>query len=244
MLEFNKLYNMDCMSGMREFPDKYFDLAIVDVPYGIGAGNYERGGRQPGNAKAASFAYTRKDWDNEPPAADYFTELMRISKNQIIWGANHFISRIPIDAPCWIVWDKDNGNNDYADCELAWTSFNTAVRRYKYKWHGMLQQNMKNKELRIHPTQKPVALYSWLLSKYAKRGDKIIDTHAGSASSLIACHRQGLDFIGFEIDAEYYAAASERLTSEIAQMRLDVIPPTPEQEEFTQSTLFVEGGCS
>ena len=122
-MELNRLYNMDCMRGMREFPDKYFDLAVVDVPYGIGAGDYERGGKQCGNARAASAVYTRKDWDRQPPPQEYFAELMRVSRNQIIWGANHFISRIPFDAPCWIVWDKDNGNNDYADCELAWTSF-------------------------------------------------------------------------------------------------------------------------
>ena len=237
-MEFNRLYNMDCMDAMRNFPDKYFDLAVVDVPYGIGAADYERGGKQAGQARAVSTAYTPKDWDKVPPPHDYFAELMRVSKNQIIWGANHFISRIPFDAPCWIVWDKENGNNDYADCELAWTSFNTAVRRFNFKWHGMLQGNMKNKEARIHPTQKPVALYSWLLTKYAKQGDKIIDTHAGSASSLIACHRAGLPFIGFEIDPEYYAAANERLTAEMAQMRLDDMPPTVGRVEEMQAGLF------
>lgn len=242
MLELNKLYNMDCMEGMRQFPDKYFDLAIVDVPYGIGAADYERGGKRPGNARAASSTYTRKDRDKEPPPADYFTELMRVSKNQIVWGANHFISRIPIDTPCWIVWDKDNGNNDYADCELAWTSFNTAVRRFKFKWHGMLQGDMKNKEARIHPTQKPVALYAWLLSRYAKNGYKIIDTHAGSASSLIACHRGGFEYIGFEIDPEHYTDANERLRAETAQLRLDLIDPVAERVEFTQGSIFAAGG--
>jgi len=223
LLELNRLYNMDCMGGMQMFPDKYFDLAIIDVPYGINAGDYERGGKQHGQARAASAPYTRKKWDKRPLEPVYFSELMRISKNQIIWGANHFISLIPYNSPCWIVWDKDNGNNDYADCELAWTSFKTATRRFNFKWHGMLQGNMKDKEARIHPTQKPVALYSWILSKYAKAGDKIIDTHAGSASSLVACHRGGFDFIGFEIDADYYAAANERLTGEMAQVQFDFI---------------------
>lgn len=241
MLTLNKLYNMDCMEGMQGFPDKFFDLAIVDVPYGIGAADYERGGKQHGKARAASAAYTRKDWDKAAPPPEYFAELMRVSRNQIIWGANHFISRIPLDSPCWIVWDKDNGNNDYADCELAWTSFDTAVRRFTFKWHGMLQGDMKNKENRIHPTQKPVALYSWLLSKYAKSGYKIIDTHAGSASSLIACHRQGLQFIGFEIDPEYYATANERLRTEMAQLRLDIIDPAAERAEFVQSSMFSGG---
>lgn len=109
------------------------------------------------------------------------------------WGANHFISKIPFDSPCWIVWDKDNGNNDFADCELAWTSFSYAVRKFKYKWHGMLQENMKNKEIRIHPTQKPVALYKWLLTSYAKPGMRILDTHGGSMSHAIAAHDLGFD---------------------------------------------------
>ena len=219
MLELNRLYNMDCMNGMQEFPDKFFNLAVVDVPYGLGASNITK------NKGRGKFASSR-DYkafhgnDTRPPELEYFSELMRVSKHQIIWGANHFISRIPFDTPCWIVWDKDNGNNDFADCELAWTSFNTPVRRFKFKWQGMLQGNMKDKETRIHPTQKPVALYSWILSRYAKPGDKIIDTHAGSASSLIACHKAGLDFIGFEIDPEYYAAANERLVAEMAQMSI------------------------
>lgn len=224
MLELDKLYNLDCMQGMKEFSDKYFDLAIVDVPYGIGESNkaYLRGGRQWGNSLAVATKYTRKQWDRQPPPAEYFAELMRVSKNQIIWGANHFISRIPFDSSCWIVWDKDNGTNDFADCELAWTSFNTAVRRFKYRWHGMLQENMREKEVRIHPTQKPVALYAWLLERYAKYGDVILDTHVGSASSLVACYRCGFHFVGFEIDPEYYKAANERLSAEMSQMRLDM----------------------
>lgn len=223
MLELDKLYNVDYMQGMKEFPDKYFDLAIVDVPYGIGESNkaYLRGGKQHGKSLAVGTEYKKKQWDRQPPPAEYFAELMRVSKNQIIWGANHFISRIPFDSSCWIVWDKDNGTTDFADCELAWTSFNTAVRRYKYRWHGMIQQNMKEKEVRIHPTQKPVALYSWLLEKYAKSGDIILDSHVGSASSLIACYRGGFHFVGFEIDPEYYKAANERLNAEMSQLRLD-----------------------
>ncbi|MCM1165654.1 MAG: site-specific DNA-methyltransferase [Ruminococcus sp.] len=225
MLELDKLYNLDCMEGMKEFPDKYFDLAIVDVPYGINATKkaYLRSGKRYGNALAASAEYTYKDWDKQPPTAKYFTELMRVSKNQIIWGANHFISQIPFDSPCWIVWDKDNGTTDFADCELAWTSFDTAVRRFKYRWQGMLQGDMKNKEKRIHPTQKPVALYAWLLNKYARHGDVILDTHVGSASSLIACYRCGFHFVGFEIDPEYYKSADERLSAEMAQLRLDYV---------------------
>ncbi|GHU42310.1 methyltransferase [Clostridia bacterium] len=240
MLEMNRLYNMDCMEGMRELPDKFFDLAVVDVPYGIG----EDGSKNKERSKLA-VAKNYKAFhgnDLQPPECEYFTELMRVSKNQIIWGANHFISRIPVDSHCWIVWDKENGETDFADCELAWTSFHTAVRRFKYRWHGMLQEDMKNKEIRIHPTQKPIALYSWILSKYAKRGDKILDTHAGSASSLIACYRAGLDFIGFEIDTEYYTAANMRLTVEMEQIRINFDELQEEQEEYTQSSIFEGGG--
>ena len=236
MLALNRLHNMDCMEGMAHFPDKYFDLAVVDVPYGIG----ENGDKNHARSKLAVSKNYKAFHGNDtrPPDSDYFTELMRVSKNQIIWGANHFISKIPFDSHCWIVWDKENGENDFADCELAWTSFNTAVRRFKFKWHGMLQGNMKDKEIRIHPTQKPVALYSWLLSKYAKPGDKIIDTHAGSASSLIACHMHGLEFIGFEIDPEYYLLANERLIAEMSQMRLDF---TTRAAELEQGSLLLGG---
>jgi site-specific DNA-methyltransferase (adenine-specific) len=145
---------------------------------------------------------------------------MRVSKNQIIWGANHFIERIPYGSPCWIVWDKDNGKSDFADCELAWTSFKKAVRKIKYRWHGMLQENMKNKEVRIHPTQKPVKLYEWLLLNYAQPGDVILDTHLGSGSSRIAAHNLGFDFVGFEIDKEYFDAQEKRYKEAIAQIKL------------------------
>ncbi|NCC04788.1 MAG: site-specific DNA-methyltransferase [Proteobacteria bacterium] len=207
-------YLGDCMDAMREFPDKFFDLAIVDPPYGIGedgSKNHTRGKLAiPKNYKA--FAGN----DEKCPDKEYFDELFRISKNQIIWGANHFISKIPFDSSCWIVWDKQNGANDFADCELAWTSFNSAVRKFSFRWAGMLQGNMKSKEDRCHPTQKPVALYTWLLQNYAHRGDKILDTHVGSASSLIACHRMGFEAWGYELDADYFKAASERLAREKA----------------------------
>lgn len=210
--------NCDCMIGMKQFPYKYFDLAVVDVPYGIG----ESGDKNSTRTKLA----ISKDYksfsgnDLKPPDDTYFKELFRVSKNQIIWGANHFISKIPYDSHCWIVWDKDNGETDFADCELAWTSFDTAVRKFKYRWQGMLQENMKNKEIRIHPTQKPVALYEWILTRYAKEGDIILDTHVGSASSLIACRSTNHKFVGFELDEHYYKLSKERLDRELAQMNL------------------------
>ena len=217
MLDFG-YYNMDCIEGMKQFPDKYFDLAIVDPPYGIGENgskNHTRGSL----AKAKNYK-AFAGGDVQPPNEEYFEELFRISKNQIIFGANHFISRMPYDSSCWIVWDKVNGESDFADCELAWTSFKSAVRKFEFRWAGMLQGNMKNKEVRIHPTQKPVALYEWLLSRYAKVGDIILDTHVGSASSLLACHRTNHKFVGFELDENYYKLSKERLDNEIAQLRL------------------------
>lgn len=156
--------------------------------------------------------------DTSAPDKEYFDELFRVSKNQIIFGANHFISKIPIDSHCWIVWDKVNGESDFADCELAWTSFPTAVRKFTFRWSGMLQGDMKNKEHRIHPTQKPIALYTWILNNYAKPDDIILDTHVGSASSLIACHRAKHNFVGFELSEYYYSNARKRLQEEQAQL--------------------------
>ena len=163
----SEVKNMDCMAYMAQFPDKFFDLAVVDPPYGIG----EDGKKNHSRSKIAKATeYTPKAWDREAPGKEYFTELIRVSKNQIVFGANHFISRIPIDSSCWIVWDKLNGANDFADCELAWTSFRKAVRRFAFQWSGMLQGNMKDKEVRIHPTQKPRALYAWIFSNFARGG--------------------------------------------------------------------------
>lgn len=204
--------NMDCMEYMKQFPDKFFDLAVVDPPYGIGedgAKNHSRG------KLAKAQQYTPKNWDKSSPEIAYFQELRRVSKNQIIFGANHFISKIPIDSSCWIVWNKLNGNNDFADCELAWTSFNQAVRRFDFQWAGMLQGNMKDKEIRIHPTQKPRALYAWIFEKFARGGQKILDTHLGSGSSRIAAYHAGLDFYGCELDKEYFDKMNARFEKEV-----------------------------
>jgi site-specific DNA-methyltransferase (adenine-specific) len=209
MSEIN-FFNCDCIEFMKSKPDKCYDLAIVDPPYGIGASDYKRGGTQNGNSKAKCKEYGSKNWDNATPTTEYWNELKRISENQIVWGANHFISKIPFDSSCWIVWDKENGENGYADCELAWTSFKSAVRKFKWKWQGMLQQNMKNKQNRIHPTEKPIELYRWILQNYAKQGDKILDTHGGSMSSAIACHIEGFDLDICEIDKDYFEAGVKR----------------------------------
>ena len=219
-----KLLNVDCLEYMKTVPDDYFDLAICDPPYGIGASskNFIRKGKQTGKSMAISgVKYTIKDWDNCIPNQLYFKELKRVSKNQIIWGGNYFAASLP-NSSCWIVWDKLTGENLYADCELAWTSFNKAVRKFTWMWKGMLQQDMKNKEQRIHPTQKPVALYKWLLQNYAKEGDKILDTHLGSGSIAIACHQMDFELTGCELDAEYYNAALKRFKQQTAQLRLAV----------------------
>jgi site-specific DNA-methyltransferase (adenine-specific) len=211
-----KLINGDCMEYMKGLDDNSFELAIVDPPYGIGMSGGKIGGDKLGISKDyKNFAGN----DLCSPAPEYFLELKRVSKNQIIWGANHFISKMPFDSPCWIVWDKQNTGN-FADSELAYTSFNTAVRNFRFTWNGMIQGDMKNKELRIHPTQKPVKLYEWLLSNYAKEGDRILDTHLGSGSSAIAAHYGGFDFTGCELDKDYFEAAKARIDRETSQIAM------------------------
>jgi len=213
-----ELLNIDCMKYMETLPDNAFDLAIVDPPYGIG----ENGDRNASRGKLA-IAQNYKSFaggDSEPPPIEYFNELQRISKNQIVFGANHFIDRIAKPSSCWIVWDKVTGKSDFADSELAWTSFKTAVRNFRFQWSGMRQGDMKNKEQRIHPTQKPVKLYDWILHNYAKPGQRILDTHLGSGSSAIAAHYFGVDFVGCELDEDYFNAAKKRFEMATAQVSL------------------------
>ena len=211
------VYNMDCMDYMAGLPDNAFDLAIVDPPYGInesGQTNKTRGDL------ATAKDYGNKVWDRFSPDDKYFKQLFRVSKAQIVWGANHFISKISIDSSCWIVWDKENRKTHFADCELAWTSFKSSVRKFNFNWNGMWQGDMKNKEVRIHPTQKPVALYKWLLQNYAKPGEKILDTHLGSGSSRIAAYDMDFEFVGMEIDEDYFKAQEERFAKHKQQLRL------------------------
>lgn len=210
--------NADCMNpetGPPSYPDNYFDLAVVDPPYGISYSTiaWKDSGRKPRGNAAKKGQYAEKNWDNDSPDKSYFNELFRVSKNQIIWGANHFISKMPIDSRCWIIWNKQNGTTQFSDAELAWTSFKSPIRIANFTWNGMLQADMKNKEHRIHPTQKPVKLYQWLLENYATEGNLILDTHVGSASSLIACESMGFKYVGFELDADYYEAAKKRMQS-------------------------------
>ena len=213
----SEVYNIDCLEYMKDCVDKQVSLAICDVNYGIG----EDGLKNHSRGKCAKpTLYIPKKWDKESVSKIILDEIIRVSKNQILWGANHFISKMPYDSPSWVVWDKQNGDNDFADCELAWTSFDSAVRIFRFRWAGMLQGNMKDKELRIHPTQKPVQLYKWLLKHYAKEGDKILDTHLGSGSSRIACYDGGFDFWGCELDEDYFNDGNKRFENFKAQLKL------------------------
>ena len=212
--------NEDNMETMARYSDNYFDLAIVDPPYGSLniVGGYTSG---KGGGVSKQKKYHKELWNQNAPKKEYFDELLRVSKNVIIWGGNHFIENIPnANSSCWIVWNKINGENSFADCELAWTNLDTAVRLFNFKWQGMLQGDMKNKETRIHPTQKPVALYKWILDKYAKQGDKILDTHLGSGSIAIACHDYGFELTACELDSEYYEKAIQRIKNHTAQQTL------------------------
>ena len=197
------LRRADCMDMMAEFSDGYFDLAIVDPPYGINAAK-----KHTGNGWVVRET---KDWDKEGPGADYFKELYRISKNQIIWGANYYPMHLP-KSMGWIFWDKGQRSFSLADGELAFSSFNRALRVFEFARGKMLTESD-----RFHPTQKPVALYRWILSNYAQPGQRILDTHLGSGSHAIACYYAGMHLTACEIDEDYFKAASERIERETAQ---------------------------
>ena len=223
-------FNEDCMVGMKRYPDKYFELAIVDPPYFEGAGDpaYYRSRTCQSTAKPITETWT-------VPGEDYFKELFRVSKKQIIWGCNYYAKYIPHTSR--IVWDKVNDGTPFSQAEIASWSDGVKVYVFRFKRNGMIQQNMKDKEIRFHPTQKPVALYEWLLTRYAKPGDKILDTHVGSASSLIACHDRGFDAVGFELDADYYRASKQRLEDFMRQVRIDnIMPEETQQIEMEETT--------
>jgi site-specific DNA-methyltransferase (adenine-specific) len=211
--------NEDNMELMARYPDNYFDLAIVDPPYGIGAGADARQGIKFNKSATRRKDYGSKDWDFETPSNEYFEELIRVSKNQIVWGVNYYPNNVLSGGR--IFWDKDTAE-DYtnSDGELAFCSMINSIKKVKIRWNGMLQHDMKNKEARIHPTQKPVALYKWLLDKYAKEGDKILDTHLGSGSIAIACHDYKFDLTACELDKEYFDKAMQRINNHMAQQKL------------------------
>lgn len=223
----NFAYNMDCLSAMQQMPDKYFDLAVVDPPYFSGPERRNFYGCQVSPIGVQRMYKQSEVW--QVPDERYFDELRRVSKQQIIWGVNYFNYSF---SPGRVVWDKCNGASSFSDCEIAYCSLHDSVRLYHYMWNGMCQgksitegyimQGDKSKnEKRIHPTQKPVALYAWLYQQYAKPGDKILDTHLGSGSSRIAAWKLGLDFVGFEIDKYYFDLQEQRFAEEQRQLSFD-----------------------
>lgn len=213
-----QITNEDNMELMASCEDNHFDLAIVDPPYGIGEGNKKRENTKSDKWNSPTKKiHNLKNWDSSAPKIEYFEELKRVSKNQIIWGGNYFIDKIKKPSMGWIFWDKKNGDSDFSDGELAYTSFKKGLRKFEWLWNGFQKQRP---ETRIHPTQKPIQLYEWLLMNYAKEGDKILDTHLGSGSIALACHNLGFDLTACELDTEYYNAAIERIEQHKRQQRL------------------------
>ena len=216
----NKIINADCMDILKQLPDKCIDLVLTDPPYGIGydVACEKNNGKLFGTAKTIRNTYAKTNWDNKIPEKEVFDEIIRVSKNQIIFGGNYFANMLA-NSKCWLVWDK-HINGAWADCELAWTSFDKPVKKYDYLWNGMLQQDMKNKEKRIHPTQKPVGLFKKILNDYSKEGDLILDCFSGSGTTAVACHNLKRRFICIEKDFDYWQASCERLEIAQAQLKL------------------------
>ena len=211
--DFLDLYHADCMEIMKQYENKHFDLACIDPPYGIGVNKMTLG-----NGKKKIYR-GENDWDLSIPNAEYFSELFRISKNQVVWGGNYMTEHLPPKSS-WLFWDKGTGANDFADGELAWSSFGGALRKIDKSWVGA---NAKDDSDRIHPTQKPIYLYGWILSKYAKQGDKILDTHFGSGSIALAVDKanrldkMNLHLTACEIDLDYIEASVKRISENIKQ---------------------------
>ena len=225
----NVVHRCDCMDFMAGVPDNSYNLGVVDPPYGVGWDgenlSMSKGLRKDGTirndkswrAKKYTQKYEKKGWDNKIPDKIYFTELFRISKYQIIWGGNYFHDFLKPTGG-WIIWDKMKPLDfSLSQGEMAWTNCKNSLKIFGYLWHGYAQKNIKNKEKRIHPTQKPIALYKWLLQNYAKPGQTIFDSHVGSGSIRIACHDMGFEFEGCEIDPDYHAAQEKRFQDHIAR---------------------------
>lgn len=211
----NIVHNCDCMDFMKDKPDNYYDLAICDPPYGIKA-NHNRTGFM--NHTISQNA-DNKSWDSERMPKEWIDELFRVSKNQIIWGYQYYSDLLP-PTKGMIIWDKENGNSVFSDGEAAYQNTKESLRIFRYKWIGLFQKNMKNPEKRIHPTQKPVDLYKWILRNYAKPGQSIFDSHCGSGSIRIACHDMNFNFEGCEIDKDYYERQEKRYKLHMQQSEL------------------------
>ena len=205
----NQVMNCDCLELMRMMPDKCVDLCLTDPPYQLP----KRSGQGAGKlANRKIQEMHKRGWDIAP-TKELFNEIFRVSKNQIIWGGNYFIEHLN-NSSCWVVWDKDNGSSDFADCELAWTNQKTAVRKFKWKWQGMLQEDMKNKDVRKHPTQKPLELGRWCIENYAKEAKLIFDPFGGSGTFARAAKDAGIDFITCDKEVDYCEIMEERLKQE------------------------------
>jgi len=213
----NKIIEGGCLEVMKEIPDKTIDLVLTDPPYGTKEMSHRKNSSR--GKLALTKDYGSQEWDNEIPKKQIFDEMLRISKNQVIFGGNYFTEYLK-NSRCWIVWDKENGNSDFADCELAWTSFNSSVRMFKFRWNGMLQGNMKQKQERLHPTQKPEQLFEWILDKYSESNQLILDPFSGSGTTAIACHKLRRRFICIEKEPEYVRLSQKRLKIEQSQQVL------------------------
>lgn len=214
-----ELLHGDCMDYMLTLPDKAFELAIVDPPYGIGFGEFNRTNRDSCGNRYKANKYKNSNWDEETPSNEYFKQLFRVSKNQIVWGGNYFPVLWENGCKGFVFWYKGNPVPNFSDGELAWTSFDKVARQFDYRYYGGLEGKTSASD-KIHPTQKPIALYKWLLHNYASPGDRILDTHLGSGSSAIAAHQMGFDFVGIELDKDYYEAACKRFKEQTAQLSL------------------------
>jgi len=230
-----ELFNMDCMELMAKYPDKHFDLAICDPPYGIGwskspasSSGIRTHSKNGTKGFVKGINHTPKEWDSIQPTQEYFNELFRVSKNQIIWGENYIQFEQKKLSTGRIFWDKVNGDTTFSDGELAWCSMNNTIKQIEYMWNGMMQgkgifegrvqqANKQLNEKKIHPTQKPIKLYQWILEYYAEKGMKILDTHLGNGSSAIAAYDLGYDFVGCEIDKEYFDVMQKRFKDVTAQ---------------------------
>ena len=217
----SQVENIDCMIGMSRYPDKYFELAIVDPNYGIGMDNSNKRtkpSRPNSYTQYPDFRYHKTDWDKQPVKKETIDEIFRVSKNQIIWGSNYISQYLP-SGYGWIFWNKLNGlENCFSDGEFAFASFGVQSKYFECS----VFHNLHGGKDRIHPTEKPIKLYKWLLRNYAKPGDKILDTHLGSGSSRIACYDGGFDFVGFELDKDYFDAMEKRFQNHISQLTMEL----------------------
>lgn len=214
----SEVYNEDNMIGMARYPDKFFDLSLVDPPYGIDFGKFNRTNTDSLGNRFKANKYKNGDWDKSPPDEEYFLELKRVSKEQIIWGGNYYFDKLG-NSKGLICWYKHQPVDNFSDCEYAWNSLNKPAKVFDFPYYGNIEGKTQAKQ-KIHPTQKPIKLYEWLLQNYAKPGDKILDTHMGSQSSRIAAYLMGFDYYGWEIDAEYFEKGNKRFKDITSQQQL------------------------